>query len=144
MVFVVVFVLGLVGWVLIAGVSKGKARRAEAEQRSVLQIMNDLREEPNQKPNWAHDRNRLREFAHAVGRLAERRGVPLEFIQQFLAEDASIHWLMHYMAILERRGVSFAAQEIAAADHILSQWFLIPMAQQRTLMDAELTRKVGR
>ena len=142
MAFVLLIIAGLVAWFFIAAAAKGKVRHAEAEQRAVRKIMDGLTEEPNQRPTWAKNRDGLREFVYAVGKLGERRGMPLEFFQQL--DDSEINWLMHYLAILERRGASFTDQKIAAVDHLLGVWFMIPASKQGELMAAELTRKLGR
>lgn len=141
---ILIVIVGVVAWYFLKAAALGMARHGQAEQRAVTRIMDEMDDEPSQKPTWAHDREKLGEFAHAVGRLSERRGVPLEYYQHFLAENAAINRLMHYMAILQRRGGTFAAQEIAAADYILGQWFLIPISKQGEFMSAELNRKMAR
>nr|WP_313427066.1 hypothetical protein [Brevundimonas diminuta] len=139
--FVLLIVAGLVAWLFISAAIKGKVRDAEAEQREVQRIMSGLKEAPSQKPTWAGSRDSLREFVHAVGRLGERRGIPLEFFQQL--DESKISWLLHYLAILERRGASFTNQKIAAVDHLTTEWFALPMHHQVALTSAEIKRKIG-
>jgi hypothetical protein len=141
--FFLLIIAGLVAWFFISAASRAKMRMAYADQRAAERELDELTVEPHLKPTWALRQDGLREFAYAAGRLCERRGVPLEFFQHLSADDGWTNGLMHYIALLERRGNSFTAQKIAAADYVVSQWFLIPSPQQGEFMTAQLKRKLG-
>lgn len=141
--FVLLLVVGLVAWFSISAVNRAKTRMAYADQREAERTMENMEGEPHLKPTWVQDRERLREFAHAAARLSERRGVPVEYFQHLFSDDARINRLMHFITLLERRGSGLTAQKIAAADYVVSQWFLAPSSQQNDFMTAELKRKLG-
>lgn len=137
--FVLLIVAVLVAWFLISAMNRAKTRMAYADQREAMRELEEMEGKPHLHPSWYSNVGRLREFLHGSARLAERRGVPLEFTQ-----DAVTIAFFHYIALLERKGSSFTAQQIAGADYLENQWFLAPLDKQTECLSAQLNRTLGK
>ena len=135
-------IAGLIAWVVFAGMAKGKARMAYADRRDAEREMAEADFEPHLVPSWSLDNAKLREFVVPVMGLAERRGVPMVYVQDLLSDGGS-HQLMHLIALLERRGTSLTDQKIAAVDYIFDKWVVVPPAEQGEFLTADLKRQLG-
>ena len=143
MVVVLLIIAGLVAWFFIAAIARANARLAYADQRGAELELDEI-DEPHLKPTWSFRQDRLREFVHALGTLAQRRMVPQRYVQELLDDEDFIARLMHLAAIMDRRGSSFSAQKIAAADYVSGEWLNVPVNLRAGYIKMELDRLHGR
>lgn len=123
-------VVGLVAWFFISAMNRAKTRMAYADVQDAQRQIAQLESEPHLAPSWVHSRDRQEEFVHGTLKLAERNGTPLPFGSLYFTEEDKVTEIMHFIALLERRGSNFTDQKIAATRFISERFLGLPTVVQ--------------
>jgi len=111
-------VAGLIAWFFISAMNRAKTRMAYADAQEAKREIAELDREPYLKPSWVNVDNSREEFLQGALLLAERNGTPVSFGGLYFTEEDEVDELLHYIALLQRRGSSFTDQKIAATRFI--------------------------
>lgn len=119
-------VAGLIAWFFISAMNRAKTRMAYADAQEAKREIAELDREPHLKPSWIKVGASQEEFLQGALLLAERNGTPVSYGGLYFTEEDKVDELMHYIALLERRGSSFTDQKIAATRFISERFQGLP------------------
>lgn len=115
-----IFILWL-GYMLIKGYSKAKARRYHAVVARARRGLTENQEVP--RPAWIYDRDKLGEFFDVVRALCIKYGVSESYLDEVLPnQDFHRMVLIKFVSILEQNNMSFTSQKVATSELIRDLW----------------------
>lgn len=123
-------VAGLIAWFFISAMNLAKRRMAYADAQEAKPEIAGLDGERYLKPTWVDVGDSQRDFLQRALLLAERNGTPISYGGLYFTERDKVDELLHFIALLQRRGGSFSDQKIAASTFITERFEGLPAAIQ--------------
>ena len=98
--------------------------RNETQQRAsrIAQVNPAVQNGERQMPSWAEIDRECHYFLRAIQEMCLKRGVPLSFTLDFLADNENFRDILFKAGVLEQRGDSFLFQQIVASREIEDMW----------------------
>lgn len=133
----VLFLLFCVGaFFVIKSLMGGKA--ASDHTQAAIAEVNTMEEEPFLMPTWSGDAGQKAEFLTSLAHFADKKRIPKSFSREMIFDDKGSAFILHFVTLLERRGIPFRQQQIAAGDLLLFVWGRSPPHHRQAFMHEDL------
>ena len=141
--FFLLVIAGLVAWFFISAMNRAKRRMAYADAQAAKRELAEAEGAPHRKPTWVGDRDRMEIVVNGVLNWSLHNGIPVSFASTYFTEQDKIGELMHYLALLERRGSRLTDQQIAAGEFIAGKFIILPMATKKPFIEQDAREMAG-
>ncbi len=126
---VIILIGAVIGFIVLKGVTKGRVRMHHANMTGAMRDLSNGAS--TLRPSWAGKPGEVDVFRSGVVNAVRSRGVPRSYAGPVLDNGSPLHEIvMRLTASLEKRGSSFAEQQIGAADLVESAWKRLPAADK--------------